>query len=97
MGIWRLKVVRGDADQGMCPICSKEEGWRYILRCDRTRSWRDELVGKRFTSIAPEIGIRRIVTNKNKDKFKKIGLHLRKYKEKWKILAKKNEDVTGIN
>jgi hypothetical protein len=24
MGIWRLKVVKGNTEQGMCPMCNKE-------------------------------------------------------------------------
>jgi hypothetical protein len=68
----------------------KEEGWSHILKCEETRSWREELIDKRFTSIDPEIGIRRIVT-KN-DKLHKIGLYLRKYKEKWKMSVKKYEE-----
>jgi hypothetical protein len=51
----------------------------------------------RFASIDPEIGIRRIVENKNKDKSQKIGLYLSKYKEKWKRLVKKYEDETVKN
>jgi hypothetical protein len=50
----------------MCPMCNKEEGWSHTLRCDETRSWRDELVDKRFRSIDPETGIGRRVTSKNK-------------------------------
>jgi hypothetical protein len=38
MGIWRLKGVRGNTEQGMCPMCNKEEGWSHILRCEETRS-----------------------------------------------------------
>jgi hypothetical protein len=57
-------------------MCSKEEGWSHIFRCDETKSWRNDLVDKRFTSVDPEIGIgigiRRVVTNKDKDKLKKI-------------------------
>jgi hypothetical protein len=55
MGMWRLKGVRGNTEQGMCPMCNKEEGWSHILRCKETRSWREELVDKQFTSIEPEI------------------------------------------
>jgi hypothetical protein len=38
MGIWRLKGVRGNIEQGMC----------HILRCKETRSWREDLVHKRI-------------------------------------------------
>jgi hypothetical protein len=41
MGIWRLKGAGGNTDQGMSFICSKEEGWSHMLRCEGTRSWRD--------------------------------------------------------
>jgi hypothetical protein len=73
MGIWRLKGVRGNTEQEMCPMCNKE-GWSHMLRCAETRSWREELVNKRFTSIEPEIGMRRIATIKDNDKLQKAGL-----------------------
>jgi hypothetical protein len=44
MGIWRLKGVRENTEQGMCPMCNKEEGWSHILRCVENRSWTEELV-----------------------------------------------------
>jgi hypothetical protein len=65
MGIWKLKDVRGNIEQGICPMCSKEEGWSRIFRCDETKSWRNDLVDKRFTSVDPKIGIRRVVSNKD--------------------------------
>jgi hypothetical protein len=92
MGIWRLKCVRGNTDQGVRPICSKEEGWSHILRYKGTRIWRDKLLDKRFTSNDPEVGIRRTVANKDKDKVQKTELYLSKYKEKRKRLVKKYED-----
>jgi hypothetical protein len=63
-----------------------------VSRCEETRSWREEFVDKRFTSIDPEIGIRRVVTSKDNDKLQKIGLYLSKYKEKWKRSVKKYEE-----
>jgi hypothetical protein len=92
MGIWKLKSVRGNIEQGTCPMCSKEEGWSHIFRCDETKSWRNDLVDKRFASVDPEIGIRRVATNKDKDKFKKYGLYLNMYKEKWKRAVIKHEE-----
>jgi hypothetical protein len=56
MGIWKLKGVRGNTEQGMCPMCSKEEGWSHTFRRDETKSWRNDLVDKRFTSVDTEIG-----------------------------------------
>jgi uncharacterized protein YprB with RNaseH-like and TPR domain len=92
MGIWRLKGVKGNIEQGMCPMCNKEEGWSHILRCVETRSWREELVDKRFTSIEAEIGIRRIATSKDNDKLQKFGLYLNMYKEKWKRAVMKYDE-----
>jgi hypothetical protein len=34
--------------------------------------WRNDLLDKRFTSVDPEIGIRRVATNKDKDKLQKL-------------------------
>jgi hypothetical protein len=47
-----------------------------LLRCEETRNWREEFVDKRFTSIEPEIGTRRIATIKENDKLQKVGLYL---------------------
>jgi hypothetical protein len=66
----------------MCPVCNREGGWSHILKCEEIRSWREELVDKRFTSIEPEIGMRRIATIKDNDKLLKVGLYLSKYKGK---------------
>jgi hypothetical protein len=62
------------------------------LRCEETRSLREEFADKRFISTDPEIGIMRVVTNKNNDKLQKIRLYLSKYKEKRKMSAKKYEE-----
>jgi hypothetical protein len=74
MSIWRLKGARGNTDQGMCPIYTKQKGWNRMLRCEGTRSWKNESVDERFTSTNPESGIRRIVAGKDEDKWQKIGL-----------------------
>jgi hypothetical protein len=55
-------------------MCNKEEGWHHILRCEETKSWREELVAKKFTSIESETGIR-IATIKENDKLQKAGLY----------------------
>jgi hypothetical protein len=74
MGIWILKGVKGNTEQGMCPICNKEDGWSHTLRCGGTRSWREELVDKRFASIEPEIGMRRTATIKEDDTAKRWAI-----------------------
>jgi hypothetical protein len=35
-GVWRQKVVRGNNDQGICPLCIKEDR-SGILRSERSR------------------------------------------------------------
>jgi hypothetical protein len=73
-------------------LCNKEEGWSHILRCDETKSRREDLVDKRFTSVNPETGIRRVATSKDNDKLQKFGLYLNMYKEKWKRAVIKYEE-----
>jgi hypothetical protein len=91
MGIWKLKGVTRNIEQGIYLLCNKEEGWSHILRCDETKSWREDLVDKRFTCVDPEIGLIRVATSKYKDKLQKFGLYLNMYKEKWKITVIKYE------
>jgi hypothetical protein len=73
-------------------LCNKDEGWSHIFRCDETKNWWEDLVDKRFTSVDPEIGIRKIATSKDKDKLQKFGLYLNMYKEKWKRAVIKYEE-----
>jgi hypothetical protein len=66
-----IKSVRENTEQGMCPICNKEEGWSHILRCEETRNWGEEPVDKRFTNVEPENGMRRIATIKDNVRLQK--------------------------
>jgi hypothetical protein len=59
MGIWRLKEIRKIVEIGICPICRKEEELSHILRCDGTKTWREEILDKIFWNIDPEVGIRK--------------------------------------
>jgi hypothetical protein len=67
MGIWRLKGMRGNIDKDVYTVCRKEEGGSHILQCDGTRVWRDRRLERKFTSIHPEIGIKKIASNKTRD------------------------------
>jgi hypothetical protein len=61
------------------------------LRCNGTKTWREEILDKRFWNINPEIGIRKIAGCKNKKMWQKLGLYLSRYREKWERMIKKNE------
>jgi hypothetical protein len=43
-----MKGVRRNSEQGICPICSKEEQWNLILKYKGIKIWRDEILKKRF-------------------------------------------------
>jgi hypothetical protein len=60
-----------------------------VYTCEFTRRHNSE---QRFISVVPEIGIRRVATNKDKDKLQKFGLYLNMYKEKWKREVIKYEE-----
>jgi hypothetical protein len=60
-GVWRLQGVRGNTEQGTCPICGEEEGWSHTLRCEGRKICRDDIPGKRFRNIEAEIGVRKMV------------------------------------
>jgi hypothetical protein len=38
MGICRLKGIRKNLENGICPKCRKEEEMSHILRCDGTKT-----------------------------------------------------------
>jgi hypothetical protein len=39
-----MKGIRRNNEMGICPICSKEEEWNLIMRCDETKAWNDEFL-----------------------------------------------------
>jgi hypothetical protein len=45
-----------------------------------------------FTGIHPEIGIKKIVSNKTRDIWTKTAQYLIKYKQKWKRAVKKSDE-----
>jgi hypothetical protein len=69
------------------------------LRCDGTKTWREEILDKRFWNIDPEIGIRDIAGCKNKEMWQKLGLYSSRYREKWVTMTKKNEcdDLSNLD
>jgi hypothetical protein len=58
VGIWRLKGMRGNTGQGICPVCRKDKGWSHILGCKGTKNSKDELLERKLTSIDLKIRIR---------------------------------------
>jgi hypothetical protein len=58
-----------------------------VPTCDVTE-WKDKLLERNFTSVDPEIEIRKIASNK----IKEIRLYLQRETEKWKMLVKQNDE-----
>jgi hypothetical protein len=92
MGIWRLKGMRGNSDKGICPVYRKERGGSLILQCEDTRVWRDRWLERKFTSLNPDIGIKKIASNKMRDNWTKIAQYLIKYEQKWERAVKKTDE-----
>jgi hypothetical protein len=57
----------GNIDKSVCLICRKEEVGSHILQCEGTRVWRDRWLERKFTSVHPEIGIKKIASNTMRD------------------------------
>jgi hypothetical protein len=54
MGNWRLRRMKGNTDQGICPVCRKEDGWSHIQQCEEgTRNWREKLLEKNVHKNTP--------------------------------------------
>jgi hypothetical protein len=51
--------MTGNIDKGVCPVCRKEGRGSHILQCEGTRVWRDRRLERKFTSVHPEIGIKK--------------------------------------
>jgi hypothetical protein len=66
--------MRGNTGYGICPECRTGDVWSHILRCNKgTWNWRDNLLEKNSTSVVLKIRIRKIVSNKSKVRWMKIG------------------------
>jgi hypothetical protein len=84
--------MRGNIDKGVCPVCREEEGGSDILQCEGTRVWRDRWLERKFESVHPEIGVKKIASNKTRDNWTKIAQYLIKYKQKWERAVKKSDE-----
>jgi hypothetical protein len=87
MGIWRLKGMRGNTDKGVCLYAGKKrEGGTScnvkVQGSGGTGGWKECL-------LHPEIGIKKIASNKTRDNWTKIAQYLIKYKHKWERSVKK--------
>jgi hypothetical protein len=58
LGIRRLKGMRGTTDKDVCPV-GRKEGGSHILQSECTSVWRGRWVERMFTSVHPEIGIKK--------------------------------------
>jgi hypothetical protein len=47
---------------------------------------------RKFTGIHPEIGIKKIASNKMRDNWTKITQYRIKYKQKWERVVKKSDE-----
>jgi hypothetical protein len=68
----RLKGVSGNTEQGICPICCKEEDWSRILMCEGTR-----FDGTRFRAIVSGILMEKLALGEQWDA--RINISRRKY------------------
>jgi hypothetical protein len=45
----------GATDRGWCVLC---EEWEKLLKCTKTRRWREEFLDKKWTNMNEEIAFR---------------------------------------
>jgi hypothetical protein len=53
-GVLGVNGVRGNNEQGIFSICSKQEEWSHTLKCEGTRIWMDEISGKSLGISVPK-------------------------------------------
>jgi hypothetical protein len=70
----------------------QEGGGNHILQREGTRVWRDRWLERKFTSVHPEIGIKKIASNKTRDNWTKIEKFLIEYKPKMERAVKKSDE-----
>jgi hypothetical protein len=92
MGIWRLKGMRGNIDKGVRSVCRKEGRKEGVTSCSvKVQGSGGTWLERKFTSTHPEIGIKKIASNKMRDNWTKIAQYLIKYKQKWERAVKKSD------
>jgi hypothetical protein len=47
-----------------------------MVRCEATKMFRNEILDKMFMNIDADMGIRRIVGQKNKEQYQEIGINM---------------------
>jgi hypothetical protein len=75
-------VENNSNEQGIYPMCSKEDDWSHVLCCKGTVIWNDRIFDKRLRNIDAEIGGKGIVGRKKTDGMTEYRKYMIKYKEK---------------
>jgi hypothetical protein len=75
-GIWQLKGVRWNVENGRCPQCLGEEGAKHILLdCKDTKHWRMKLIHDKCLNVNKEVAYRKMVKI-NKAHIQNLGKYL---------------------
>jgi hypothetical protein len=57
-----------NSEEGICPICSKEEEWNHVLRWEGRTILRDKSLDRKVRNIDAKIGNGRAAGCKNREK-----------------------------
>jgi hypothetical protein len=67
LGIWKLRRSRKGVEKGTCPLClGKEDTKHILLQCPENKTWRTEMLCKRWLDINEEIAYRKMLSCRNK-------------------------------
>lgn len=80
---WRLMGVKRNNEQGIFLMCSKEEDWKWILRCAEKQIRMDDILDKRFRNTEAEISIQRTARCKNIKQWQNIAIEWNRHKFRW--------------
>jgi hypothetical protein len=83
-GIWQLKGVRRNADEGRCAFClAKEDVKHILLECKETKHWREKLIQDKWLRMNKEVAYRKIMKMTNRTHIQNLGKYLDIVKNKW--------------
>jgi hypothetical protein len=89
-GVWQLKGVRQNSDNGGCPLCLEEQGVKHIsLDCRDTWNWRLKLLYDKWLRINKEVPYKKMLSCTKKDQLKNLGKYLDTVKCNWFNKTKK--------
>ena len=84
LGVWRSRGMRKNFEKDKCPLClEREDEFHIMLGCNKTKEIRKNYIEDKILRLSLELGLMKILKERNRTQIRKVGLMLFRIKKEW--------------